>query len=374
MRREVLNAAAVPELAAVVPLAIDTERAENDAFLRDFPVGVWPTFYLIDPTTRAVRGRWLGAASPAQLQQWLKDSARADSKAAALLRQAEELSAKKNHVDAATSYRAALAEAPPDWPGRPAALVALSSALLKQRDYDGCLELARTEAQKLPASVSAVDFASVSASCADRAQDPQAARAVRLLLEASLVRSCEAAAPGASADDQADACDNLRRVREALGDRAGAERAAEQALGAIKRATSGVSPETELIHDWLRTTNLAYLSRSQEAISLLLERERAVPLSYNPPHYLARLYRDLRQWPEGLAAIERAIAKAYGPRRAGFLGLKAELLQGAGRTDEARRVLEQQLAEYRALPPSQRQPDAEAAVEKRLTSFGSRSP
>ncbi len=38
-------------------------------------VAVWPTFYLIDAQTRAVPGRWLGGASPAQLRRWLQDSA-----------------------------------------------------------------------------------------------------------------------------------------------------------------------------------------------------------------------------------------------------------------------------------------------------------
>jgi hypothetical protein len=124
-----------------------------------------------------------------------------------------------------------------------------------------------------------------------------------------------------------------------------------------------------LIYDWERTSNLVFLGRTQEALTLLLERERALPQSYNPPHYLARLYRDLGEWGNGLHAIERALAKAYGPRHAGLLGVKADLLQGAGRPDDARRALQLQLAEYRALPPGQKQPDAEAAVEARLASF-----
>jgi hypothetical protein len=48
---------------------------------------------------------------------------------------------------------------------------------------------------------------------------------------------------------------------------------------------------------------------SAEAIAILLERERALPASYNPPAYLARLYRDSGQWEAGLQAIERALAR-----------------------------------------------------------------
>jgi hypothetical protein len=57
---------------------------------------------------------------------------------------------------------------------------------------------------------------------------------------------------------------------------------------------------------------------------------------------------------------------ACGPRRIGFLGIKADLLKGAGRLEEARVVLQQQLESYRTLPPGQRMPDTEAAVQKKL--------
>jgi hypothetical protein len=48
------------------------------------------------------------------------------------------------------------------------------------------------------------------------------------------------------------------------------------------------------------------------------------------------------------------------------LGVKASLLEGADRVHDARCVLTQQLAEYRALPAGQKRADAEAAVQERL--------
>src|SRR4030095_5467139 len=54
-------------------LAIDTEKASNAAFLEKVPVEVWPTFYVLDPEGLAIRGRWLGSASPAQFSQFLTD-------------------------------------------------------------------------------------------------------------------------------------------------------------------------------------------------------------------------------------------------------------------------------------------------------------
>jgi thioredoxin-like negative regulator of GroEL len=374
MQQQVLRPELVPELGGVVALAIDTERAENEQFLQAYPVGVWPTFYVIDPSTRQVRARWLGGATAEQLSHFLKDASAADDGPAALLREASALATQQKLAEAEAKYRAALAAAPANWPRRSDALVALISTLLKQRRYTECLQLALEAAKSLPPSVSSVDFASSGLSCADKASGDARAAAVQKLVEGTLTRDCETRAPGVSLDDHADACSNLRRARVALGDTAGARQAAERTLQVLEAGARGASPEAQLIYDWERTQTLVYLGRSAEAIALLVERERALPASYNPPHYLARLHRDSAQWDAGLLAIERALSKAYGPRRIGLLGLKADLLKGAGRRDEARAVLQQQLTDYRALPAGQRQPDAEATVEKRLTELDAPAP
>lgn len=365
MREQVLSSEAVPELGNLVLLSVDTEREQNERFLRAYPVGVWPTFYLLDPQTKSVLGRWLGAASPAQLSAWLQESIGTVAGPASLVREADALAADRSFAEAEAHYRSALDSAPANWSRRADTLVSLVASLLKQRKYAECLELVRSQAASLPPSVSAVDFAASGLSCAEHAPGNAPVIAVRQLLETTLARDCQTAAPGVSADDQADACGNLRRARESLGDKAGASRAAEQALRVIAVASLDAPPEAQLIYDWERTSSLFYLGRTAEAISLLLERERALPSSYNPPHYLARLYRDTGQWALGLAAIERALSKAYGPRRVGLMSIKADLLKGAGRQQEACAVLDQQLIGYRELPAGQRNPDAEAAVEQR---------
>ncbi|HET9954958.1 MAG TPA: thioredoxin family protein [Polyangiaceae bacterium] len=371
MREHVLDVRRVPSLGRVVLLAIDTERAENASFLQQYPVGVWPTFYLIDPRTRSVRGRWLGAASPEQLDRFIGDGAQPGSQAAILLSEADAAAAKRAWLQAAKFYRGALESAPAGWPRRGDVLVSLASSLYKQESFEECLQLALSAVQWVPPSISAADFAATTLGCAERAGEgsKDSARRVRQALAGLLQGLCASAAPGASPDDQADACGSLRRAREALGDREGARQAAEQGLAVIERATLGAKPDSQLIYDWERTSNLVYLGRKREALELLMQRERDCPQSYNPAHYLARLYRDAGEWEAGLAAIERALAKAYGPRRAGLVGVKVDLLRGAGRTSEARATLEQQLSEYRALPEGQKQPEAEATVQKRLSDW-----
>ena len=65
-------------------------------------------------------------------------------------------------------------------------------------------------------------------------------------------------------------------------------------------------------------------------------------------------------------ASDRALAKAYGPRRLGILQTRAEILDGKGDREGARRVLTQAIAEAEALPASQRPENMLANLRKRL--------
>ena len=52
---------------------------------------------------------------------------------------------------------------------------------------------------------------------------------------------------------------------------------------------------------------------------MLQASERDLPDDYNPPARLATAYKAMRRWDEALAASDRALAKAYGPRKLGML-------------------------------------------------------
>jgi tetratricopeptide (TPR) repeat protein len=137
----------------------------------------------------------------------------------------------------------------------------------------------------------------------------------------------------------------------------------------LERAAAGKPDAVAIAYDWALTGTLIELGRAAEALERAIVRERALPDNYNPPQYQARAYKELGRYDEGLSAIERALQRAYGPRRLSFLTLKADLLIGANRKDEARRVVEEQLAGYRALPDGQKQPAAEARIEQRLANW-----
>jgi thioredoxin-like negative regulator of GroEL len=381
MQNVVLTAANLPAMAdRFVWLAIDTEREENAALLERLPVSVWPTFYVVDagPADAArvdIRGRWLGAASAEQFSRFLDESDRlpraskagAVSDAASALATADGLAAQGRHADAAAAYGALLERAPQSWQRRPETLVALMTALWKAKDIDTCLRVAESSLGQTGSAASAVDFSSYALECATQAP-PRSERstALRRAVARRLEPSCMLGTPQLSPDDRADACDKLAAARAALGDADGAQQATRARLAVLERAVAKTPPELALTYDWARTDALLQLGRAEEALAIATEREQQLPQNYNPPHYRAKSYKALGRWTEGLAAIERALSLAYGPRKIGLLGLKADLLLGAGQKADALRTLRDQLSQYRALPAGQRQPSAEARVEQRL--------
>jgi thiol-disulfide isomerase/thioredoxin len=380
MQNFVLTAANFPTLnQRFVLLAIDTERAENAAFLQRLPVTVWPTFYVTNPDAE-VLGRWLGTASAAQFARFLSESdhtaeLRGSDRLPANdprvpLALADQLATRGQYLEAAQSYARALTLAPADWPRRPETLVAQITSLAKAKAERACLELAGSALEQTGESVSSVDFCSYALGCAETAPaaDALAAR-VRKAAERKLRAVCQQAKSELTPDDQADACANLAEARHALADEAGAKAAMEQRLAILERAIAGKPDAVAVALDWALTDTLITLGRAQEAADRAAQRERALPDNYNPPQYQAKAYKALGRYDDGLLALERALRLAYGPRRISFLSLKADLLFGAERKEEAHQVLLDQLAQYRALPEGQRQPAQEARVEKRLADW-----
>jgi thioredoxin-like negative regulator of GroEL len=377
MQNFVLTAENLPALRErFVLLAVDTEREQNAEFLRSLPVTVWPTFYVVSPEPLRVASRWLGAASPAQFARFLDEAERVvelrqhaaaaqDPLRDALL-QADELATRGHFAEAARAYATALSVAPRGWPRRPETLVAQMTALWKANAIEPCLALAQSSFSETGNAASTVDFASYALECAAAApKDARALGTARSVVQ-RLEPLCHAGSPEFSPDDRADGCDKLAEAYGALADVAAARRATLERLAILERAALGKPDEVAITYDWARTDSLLSLDRAEEAVELSRARERALPQNYNPPTYQARAYKQLGRWNDGLAAVERALALAYGPRRIGLYTLKTDLLIGAGRTDEALDVLRQQLALYRDLPEGQKQPAAEERVTKRL--------
>src|SRR5215510_3666609 len=125
MRAYVFSDAALAKHAGrFVWLSIDSDKAENAAFLARFPTEVSPTLLVIDASLERAVLSWPGSASAAQLEKLFDDGEAAAAAEAALAR-ADRLSGARKFAAAAAAYRDALAAGGPTWPRRPRAVESL---------------------------------------------------------------------------------------------------------------------------------------------------------------------------------------------------------------------------------------------------------
>lgn len=356
-------------------LAVDTEKPSNAAVTAKYAQSAWPTFVVIDPKTETVRARWLGSASLAQLDQFLDDGDRLvrDAGDAALiaLADADAQAAAGRPLEAAAKYAAALEAGGPTWPRRPDVLAARAYALSKGGAFMLCRELVREtlvdEATRWR-TASAVDLANTGLGCVQELPADDAQR--RALEDLAAKRIDELLArPDAtlSADDRGDALGTLWSLYEARGDTATmhayARKAADQLAAAAAAAPDAHAAST---FNWARAQAHLTLGEPEAAIALLTASEAALPDDYNPPAHLARVYKQLERWDEGLAASARAKPLAYGPRLASILGVEADLHEGKGDLAGARASVEAQIAALDALPVGQTLPQRLSAAKARL--------
>jgi hypothetical protein len=241
-------------------------------------------------------------------------------------------------------------------------------ALKKTKQAEACVAAGLAERPSASHPVSAADFAATLLACADQLPkgDARVARARRAAV-ATLEPLCRSGHAELTPDDRGDACGTLMEAETALGTPDAARKTALTRLAVLEAAAAGVPDEIALMYDFARSDTLVKLGRGREAIEILKARERALPKNYNPPHHLARVYRALRDWDAGLLAVERALALAYGPRKAGIYGVKVDLLLGKGDRPGALRTLAEQLELYRSLPDGQKRADAEQKVLSEIT-------
>jgi tetratricopeptide (TPR) repeat protein len=120
------------------------------------------------------------------------------------------------------------------------------------------------------------------------------------------------------------------------------------------------------VFDSHRLSAYIAMGEAQRAIPMLEASERDFPVDYNPPARLALAYKELARWDEALAASDRALALAYGPRKLRILGTRADVFLGGGDKERARATLAEALAGAEALSPGQRSESTIAGLKKRL--------
>ena len=365
------------EAGRFVWLAIDTEKEQNAAVQVKFPIDAWPTLLVVDPKDERVAQRWVGGATVAQLRKLLDDGRLAVTGGAgggdadAAFAAAERRYAARDFPAAAKAYQEALRLAAPDWPRYSRAVESLLFALSKADDCATSLEVARGALPRLRETPSVLTIAGTGLDCAVQAPATDPARADSIAFFERAAREAIAnPRVRAAADDRSSLYGILLDARKNAKDEAGARKtAAEWATFLEGEAARAKTPEARTVFDSHRLSAYMEMGEPQRAIPMLEASERDFPKDYNPPARLAAAYKEMERWDEALAATDRALTRAYGPRTLQILGTRAQIQLARGDKEGARATLEKALKTAESMPAGQRSDRAIAAVRKRLDSL-----
>jgi tetratricopeptide (TPR) repeat protein len=133
------------------------------------------------------------------------------------------------------------------------------------------------------------------------------------------------------------------------------------------QATRAPTPAARAVFDPQRLLAYIAIGEPQRAIPMLELSEREFPEDYNPPARLAIAYLEMKRYGEGLAAVQRALSRAYGPRKLRLWSLQADLCEAKGDRAGAARALRDARDYARSLPLTGGYPKLLDAIEKRLS-------
>ena len=358
-------------------LSINTEKRENAAVLAKYPIQASPTLFVIDPVAEKIVLKYVGGATVTQLQRILDDGARAaghgrngreDRKPDDWLAKADAFYSAGQNKEAADAFRTALKGMPPSSPSYPRTVESLLFALSSSRQHEACVAAARDAFPHLRASPSAANIASAGLDCA-LALDKS------VFSKSDLVAACTADAQavlhgprkGLAADDISGLYQTLAEERDAAGDAGGKKRVLEEWAEYLEReAAKGKTVEARAAFDPHRLSAYLALSEAERAIPMLEASERDFPDDYNPPARLALAYRGMKRYDEALAASDRALLLAYGPRKLVILNVRADIFDKKGDAAGAKKTREDALAWAESLPKEQVSERQIEALRKRL--------
>ena len=359
------------EAGRFVWLSIDTEKRGNAAVLAKYPIQASPTLFVIDPVAEKVVLKYVGAATVPQLQRILDDGARAAGhgrKPDELLAKADALNSAGQNKEAAEAYGVALKTMAPSSPSYPRTVESRLFALSASSQPEACAALARETFPHLRTSPSS---ANVAASGLDCAMDVDKAVLAREALLTELTRDAEEVLrgprSGLAVDDVSGLYQTLAQQRDSAGDAAGKKKLLEEWAAYLEvEAAKGKTAEARAAFDPHRITAYLELGQPERGIPMLEQSERDFPDDYNPPARLALAYRGMKKYDEALAASDRALLRAYGPRKLVILNARADIYEKKGDLAGAKKTREDALAWAESLPNEQVSERQIAALKKQL--------
>ncbi|HVE66640.1 MAG TPA: tetratricopeptide repeat protein, partial [Thermoanaerobaculia bacterium] len=170
-----------------------------------------------------------------------------------------------------------------------------------------------------------------------------------------------------AADDVSAVYETLAAEREDAKDEAGEKAVLQERATFLENAAARAkTPDARAVFDSHRLGTYLELGEPQRAVEMLLASERDLPDDYNPPARLASAYRAMKRYEDALAASDRALARAYGPRKLGILQTRADIYREKGDPASARKTIEEALRLAESLPEGQRSERTIAGLKKRL--------
>jgi len=341
-------------------LSLDTEKAENAKFLEAFAMQTWPTLWVIDPKDERPVLKWLGSATARELLELLGDAkdalagGDAGGEAGAALLRGHRDSASGKSEEAVREYKDALAFAPPHWKKRAPAVEALVARLDELKLDAECAETAMHEMAKLPPGTSLANVGLSGLDCARRSPAGSPARANAPLLARAVEQIALDESVPILADDRSGLFEATVDARKEDKDLAGAHALATRWADFLERqAQAAKTPAARAVFDAHRVLAYLALGDPARALPMLASSERDFPRDYNAPARIAKVDLELKRYEDGLAAIERALALGYGPRKARLYLLKADLLTARGDKSGAAATLREAQAYRGELPPAE---------------------
>jgi tetratricopeptide (TPR) repeat protein len=360
-------------------LGIDEENPRNAEFRKRYPTPGIPTFFVLDASTANVRVRWIGGFTVAQLHSFLDDVHAGGGAPPALLSRlalADSLYGASAYAQAAEAYDGVVAAAPASWHGATRPIESEMFALVQTEAFPRAITFARAQLPRLGRSVSALGVASEGLDAAASLPDTAPGRGATIAEFEAATRSLVTDTTfTAAADDRSGAYISLLDARHDAKDDAGAHAVAEEWATFLEgQAARAKTPDERAVFDSHRLSAYLELNEPERAVPMLQASERDLPNDYNPPQRLATAYKAMKRWDDALAASDRAMAKAYGPRKLLVLTTRADIYTGKGDVDSARKTLQDAIAYAQALPEDQRSPARVASLQKKLDALGSPPP
>src|SRR4029079_3778804 len=143
-------------------------------------------------------------------------------------------------------------------------------------------------------------------------------------------------------DERSSYLATLIDARKAANDSIGAHQAAEDWVAFLEKAPRKAKTREQRA-SFAPHRRAAYIEVGQpeKAIPMLEQSEKEFPDDYNPSARLEAAYLNINECNKALAANDRAMAKAYGPRKLRIYMTRADIYAGKGDTESAKKTLEE---------------------------------